>query len=190
MLLLDSTVVVVPFAQGLFQNSASANFIHTISLPDVRILAAEFAVTNSFGQSQASQNSFAAVAPDDSSLRTLSGGQFSLQVNGYLATQTNAAPPLVIEASHAIRDIRATVNQAATGYDIAVQVFQSGSAYGAPLLIPAGTTTSSALVLGALLPPLVVGDILTIDVTLNVNTGAASTNGSSPGRDLTVTIRL
>lgn len=189
-LVLDSAVIVVPFAPGLFQNNSSANFMHTISLPDVRIVAAEFAVTNSFGQSLASQQSFAAVMPDDSNLRTLSGGQFSLQVNGYLATQQNAAPPLIIEATHAIRDIRVTVNQAAVGFDISVQILQSGQAYGSPLVIPSGATTSTALVKGALLPPLIVGDILTINVTLTLDSSAASASNASPGRDLTVTIRL
>ena len=36
-------------------------------------------------------------ATTDQGLRTLSGGQLSMQVEGYLATQTDAAPPLVIE---------------------------------------------------------------------------------------------
>ncbi len=189
-LLLDTSSIVVPFAQNFFENSASANYMHTFSLPDVRIVAAEFAVTNAFGQSQTTQRCYAAVDPDSSNLRTLSGGQFSLQVNGYLATQQNAAPPLVIEASHAVRDIRATVNQAAAGYNISVQVLQSGAAYGSPLVIPTGTTTSNAIVLGAQLPPLLVGDVLTINVTLNVDATSSATNGPSPGRDLTVTIRL
>ena len=188
--LLDSTAIVVPFAPHFFDNNASANYMHTISLPDVRIVAAEFAVTNAFGQSQASQRSYAVVAPDNSGLRTLSGGQFSLQVNGYLATQQNAAPPLVIEASHALRDIRATVNQAAIGYDISVQLLQSGTPYGSALIIPSGTTTSSSILQGGALPPLLVGDLLTLNVTLNLNSNAAATGGPSPGRDLTVTIRL
>jgi hypothetical protein len=189
-LILDSTSIVVPFAQGFFQNSASANYIHTFSLPDVRVAAAEFFVTNAFGQGQTSQQSYGAVPPDDSNLRTLSGGQFSLQVNGYLATQQNAAPPLIIEASHAVRDIRATVNQTAIGYDISLQVLQNGVAYGSALVIPSGITTSSSIVMGAELPPLLVGDILTINVTLNVDAASAAPNGPSPGRDLTVTIRL
>ncbi len=189
-LLLDSTAIVVPFAPNFFDNNASANYMHTISLPDVHIVAAEFAVTNAFGQSEAAQQCYAAVDPDDSGLRTLSGGQFSLQVNGYLATQQNAAPPLVIEASHAIRDIRATVNQAAIGYDISVQVLQSGNPYGSALLIPSGTATSNSILKGATLSPLLVGDLLTLNVTLNVNSSAATTVGPSPGRDLTVTIRL
>jgi hypothetical protein len=187
-LALDTTTIIVPFAPNFFQNQASANYIHTLSLPDVRIIAAEFLVTNSFGSSLAMQESYASVSPDDS-LRILSGGQFSLQVNGYLATQKNAAPPLVVQASHAVRDIRTTVNQAADGYDIAVQVLQNGVAYGSLLVIPSGTTTSN-LVLGAELPPVLATELLSINVTLNISAAGATSNGPSPGRDLTVTIRF
>jgi hypothetical protein len=187
-LLLDNTSIIVPFATGFFENQSSANYMHTLSLPDVRVIAAEFLVTNAFGPSQATAKSYAYLAPDDS-LRTLSGGQFSLQVNGYLATQQNAAPPLVVEAGHAVRDIRATVSQPASGYDVAAQVLQNGVAYGSVLIIPSGTTTSSAIMKGAALPPLLEGSILTIDVTLNLAT-VLPPNGPSPGRDLTVTIRL
>jgi len=185
---LDNSAIIVPFSPGFFENRASANYIHTVALPDVRIIAAEFFVNNSFGAGQSAMLSYADV-PADASLRTLSGGQFSLQVNGYLATQTNAAPPLIVETSHAVRDIRTTVNQAANGYDIVVQIYQNGNAYGSSLTISSGTTTSTALVKGANLSPLVEGAVLTIDVTLN-NVSGASSAVLSPGRDLTVTIRL
>jgi len=190
-LLLDSTSIIVPFTPNFFENQASANYMHTISLPDVRILAAEFVVANAFGSSQATTKSYAYEAniDPDQTLRTLSGGQFSLQVNGYLATQQNAAPPLFVEASHAVRDIRATVSMAANGFDISVQVLQNGLAYGSALIIPSGTTTSAALIMGAALPPLVEGALLTINVTLNTGSAVAA-NGPNPGRDLTVTIRL
>jgi hypothetical protein len=187
-LLLDNSSIVVPFPPDFFENRSSANYIHTVALPDVRIVAAEFLVTNAFGPSPATQKSYAYLAPDDS-LRTLSGGQFSLQVNGYLATQHNAAPPLFVEAGHAIRDMRATVNQAANGFDIVVAVLQNGVQYGSPLTIPSGTSTSSSIVKGANLPPLVEGALLTINIALNLSSGSAS-NTASPGRDLTVTIRL
>ncbi len=189
-LLLNSTSIVVAFAPGFFENDASANYMHTFSLPDARVLAAEFLVNNSFGQSQATQQSYAQVPPQNSTLRTLSGGQFSLQVSGFLATQQNATPPLVVEASHAVRDIQAAVGQAADGYDISVQVLQNGTAYGGSLTIPSGTSVSGAIVNGSNLPPLVGGSLVTMNVTLNVNPNRASANGPSPGKDLTVTIRF
>jgi poly-gamma-glutamate capsule biosynthesis protein CapA/YwtB (metallophosphatase superfamily) len=154
----------------------------------VRVIAAEFFVNNSFGAGQSAELSYAGL-PLNSTIRTLSGVQFSLQVNGYLATQQNAAPPLIVEASHAIRDMRATVNQAANGYDIVVQVMQNGEDYGSALTISTGATTSTSIIEGADLPPLVVGALLTIDITLNIVTGGSAAV-LSPGRDLTVTIRL
>ena len=157
-------------------------------MPDVRVIAAELLMTNAFGPSQTLQQSFAFI-PVDQSLRTLSGGQFSLQVNGDLATQQNAAPSLVIEAEHAIRDIRATVNQPANGYDLVVQILQNGIPYGASLTILSGASTSS-IVSGANLPPLLNSALLTIDVALNSVALTSASSAASPGRDLSVTIRL
>jgi hypothetical protein len=128
-------------------------------------------------------------------LRTLSGGQFSLQVNGYLATQQNAAPPLIVEAKHAVRDIRATLNEAAIGFDIAITINQNGSLYQS-LLIPSGNLVSTVVVLGfdsstdIQLPPLQESAILTMDIALNPVTLTPAPTSPSPGRDLTVTIRF
>jgi hypothetical protein len=187
-LLLDDSTIIVPFAPGFFENASSSNYIHTVALPDVRIIAAEFFVNNAFGKSQALQQSYAGVPPESSLLRTLSGGQFSLQVNGYLATQQNAAPPLLVQATHAIRDMRATLNQAASGYDIVVTVLQNGVLYGNTLTIPSGDS-ASAIVEGVNFAPLLEDALLTIDIALNGLT-STSTTGISPGRDLTVTIRF
>jgi hypothetical protein len=185
---LDNSTIIVPFAPGFFQNAASSNYIHTVAIPDVRIIAAEFSVNNAFGSSLALQQSYAVVAPQSSLLRTLSGGQFSLQVNGYLATQQNAAPPLVVQATHAIRDMRATLSQAASGYDIVVTVLQNGVLYGSTLTIPSGESSSS-IVEGVNFAPLLEDALLTLDIALNSVTSTATT-GISPGRDLTVTIRF
>jgi hypothetical protein len=181
---LDQTAIVVAFAADFFENRASLNYLHTVSLPDVRVCAAEFYVTNSFGNSQARQTSY--TLQPDGGLRTLSGGQFSLQVSGYLATQTNAAPPLLIETSHAVRDVRAVVNQAATGYTVSVDILQNGTEY-CNVSIASGQTISSVLD-GVALPPLQATGSLTINVTLQVVAGY--TGQISPGRDLAVTIRL
>ncbi|MBV9500322.1 MAG: hypothetical protein JO138_13195 [Acidobacteriaceae bacterium] len=181
---LSSTVAVVPFAPGFFENKASGNFLHTMNLPDVRICASEFFVTNALGTSQATQQCY--TGDPDGGLRTLSGGQFSMQVAGYLATQTDAAPPLMVEASHAVRDIRATVTQAPSGCDAVVTVEQDGGAY-CSLTIPSDSTHSNVID-GASLPYLREGSALTMDIALQINTGDA--NSFFPGRELTLTIRL
>ncbi len=182
---LATSFVVVPFAPDFFANRGSANYLHTVSVPDVRVATAGFFVTNALGNSQANQICFTETA--NGGLRTLSGGQFSIQVSGYLATQQNAAPPLLIEAAHAVRDVRATVTQPATGYNISVDVLQNGTEY-CNLIIPDGSTTSN-IVSGVTLPTALLDEAtLTINLTLEVDAG--STQSISPGRDLTVTIRL
>ena len=181
---LDTKVIIVPFASGFFENRASINFLHTFSLPDARVSAAEFFVTNAFGNSQAQQVCF--TQTNDGGLRTLSGGQFSLQVSGYLGTQQNAAPPLVIESSHAVRDVRAGLNQAASGYDTAIQLLQNGVEY-CSLAIPSGSSNSTLLD-GVNLPPLQAEGAITINISLTPS--GTPTGALSPGRDLTVTMRL
>jgi len=181
---LNMSTVVVPFAASFFENRSSINYIHTTSLPDVRICAAQLFVTNSFGDSQAKQLCY--TTGPEGGLRTLSGGQLSLQVSGYLATQQNATPPLVVEAAHAVRDVRALISQAPVGYSIGIDLLQNGTPY-TSLVIPNNTTTSN-IIDGVTLPPLQENGTLTMNVTVNlVPDGPGSV---SPGRDLTLTIRL
>lgn len=182
---LKTSVVIVPFASSFFRNRASGNFLHTFSLPDVRISAAEFFVTNSFGDSQTAQRCY--TAGPEGGLRTLSGGQFTIQMAGYLATQQDAAPVLTVEQTHAIRDIRAMVNQAPNGYDVDLAIQQNGTPY-CTLTIASGTITSSVVIDGVILPALQEGATLTLDVSLNPVSGY--TGPLNPGRDLTVTIRF
>jgi hypothetical protein len=84
--------------------------------------------------------------------------------------------------------MRATVNQAASGYDIVVSVLQNGVLYGSTLTIPSGDSSSS-IVEGVNFAPLLEDALLTIDIALNSVT-ATSATGVSPGRDLTITIRF
>lgn len=182
---LDTSAIIVPFSPGFFGNSASINYIHTFSLPDARIAASEFFVTNSFGDSPTAVQCSAGLS--DGGLRTLSGGQFSLQVSGYLATEQNVAPPLIAgDAPHSVRDARATVSQAPSGYNISVDVLQNGSEF-CNLTIASGNTVS-AVTDGVSLPFVQADATLTMNVTLIVaNSG---TTAVTPGQDLTVTIRF
>lgn len=193
---LASSVVIVPFAPDFFQNKASGNFVHTVTLPDIRISAAEFSVANVFGGGQAQPACYTSTG--DGGLRTLSGGQFSIQVSGFLATQQNAAPPLLVESSHAVKDIRAMVGEAAMGYSIQIDVLQNGAEYCSMAIAPGATASgplpangvypSPAPISGVSLPPLQEGATLSMNISLQVMQGY---QGSvSPGRDLTMTIRL
>ena len=178
---LSRNVTIVPFVDDFFGSPASGSYNASIFLPDARVGAADFFVTNVRGNSPDSMASFGATV--DQGLRTLSGGQFSIQVEGYLAVQTGASPPLVIETSHAARDIFAVVNQAPSGGAIELQLRQGATVY-ASLTIADGASISNA-VGGFGLPPLAAGAQVNLDI-LSVP-GAADT---LPGRDLTVVIRL
>ena len=177
--LLQQKTFVAPFARDFFENPASQNFAHTIIFPDVRIVSSQFVVTNSRGNSRSANQSYLDQGTPGG-LRTCSGGQFAIQVGGYLAIQQNAAPPLMVEASHAARDVRASITEAPQGTPITLQLWQGSTAY-TTLTIPAGQTTSN-IVDGTTLATLAAGSTLRLDVTA-VGQGA-------PGRDLTVTIRF
>jgi hypothetical protein len=178
---LDVKVYILPFTRDFFGSPASGNYSYPIYLPDVRIASAELVVTNMRGNSETSQVCFTITT--DYGLRTLSGGQLSIQIEGYLAIQSNVAPPLVIEASHSVRDIFAVVRHAPTGGPLELQLRQNEEIH-CRLTIPEGGTLSN-VVNGFGLPPLVAGAQLNLDV-LNVPPADAGT----PGRDLTVTVRL
>ena len=182
---LDDSVIVMPFTPGFFENRASTNYIHTVSMPDVRISAAEFFATNSFGNGQSNQECY--TQAQDAQYRTLSGGQFSMQVNGYLANQLNAAPPLLVEATHAVRDLRLSLGTAATGYIIQVDLLQNNLEYSQVILNPADAPGHD-VVDGSSLPPLQEGALLSMNVALVPISGY---NGTlNPGKDLTLTIRF
>src|SRR6185312_11168771 len=139
--LLQQKTLVVPFARDFFENPASQNFAHTITFPDARIASSQFVVTNSRGNSRSATQSYLDQGIPGG-LRTCSGGQFAIQVGGYLAIQQNAAPPLMVEASHAAKDVRASVTEAAQGTPITLKLWQGSTAY-TTLTIPVGQTTSN-----------------------------------------------
>jgi hypothetical protein len=178
---LDWKVFILPFPRDFFGSPASGNYSFPIYLPDARIASAELVVTNMRGNSEPSQACFTITT--DCGLRTLSGGQLSIQVEGYLAIQSNVAPPLIIEASHSVRDVFAVVRYAPTGGPLELQLRQDDETY-CRLTIPEGGTVSN-VVNGFGLPPLTAGAQLSLDI-LTVPPAEAGT----PGRDLTVTVRL
>jgi len=172
---------VVPFSRGFFGSPASGTYHHSIHLPNARIAAAEFTVTNSRGASPTRQQAFTASV--EGGLRTHSGGQYTIMVNGYLSLQTSAAPPLVIEESRSVRDVYAVISEAPSGDPIQLLLRQNGVPY-VSLSIAAGATLSN-VVSGANLAPLASGSILTLDIT-----GVPADALDTPGRDLTVLVRV
>jgi hypothetical protein len=119
----------------------------------------------------------------DNGLRTLSGGQISIQVEGYLAIQNNAAPALVIDRAHSARDMFAVVREAPDGGNVELTVRQGSVTY-CTLIIPDGDTISN-IETGFGLPPLAADARLYLDIT-----SVPGAPNTLPGRDLTMTIRL
>ncbi len=174
---LSNTTVIAPFPPQFFGTPYSGEWIFPIALPDVRVASAELFVTNDFGNSPI--GAIALTNNDDHGLRTLSGGQYTIQVGGYLAVDQSAAPPLVVDASHSVRDVFAVMGTAADA-TVKCQLNVNGGTY-CTLMIPAGQLTSN-VVSGLVLPPLVAQSQITLSVVLVGTT--------FPGADLTVLIRL
>jgi hypothetical protein len=178
---LQARTQIIPFARDFFGSPASGTYSFPIFLPDVRIAAAEMFVTNMRGNSETKR--IGLTATTQQGIRTLSGGEITLQVDGPLAIQTNAAPPYVIDRSHSVGDIFAVVGVAPAGAPVTMEVRLDNALYCA-LTIPAGQTLSN-VVSGFGLPPLTELSRLHLDIV------SVSPSGlDSPGRDLTVVIRL
>ena len=174
-------IFVMPFPRDFFGASGSGSYSFRVLFPDVRIAAADFFVTNSKGNSGVGQRAFTSTV--DLGIRTLSGGQISIQVEGPLAIQSDVAPPFVVDAAHSVRDVFAHLGAAPTVSQVELQVTQNGVPY-CSLSVPAGATVSD-VVDGAILGPLQTGALLGVNVV-----AVPQTPDSLPGADLTVTIRL
>ena len=174
---LDSMTTVLPFPKNFFGSAYSGNWSSPILLPDVRLASAELVVTNQHGNSDT--GSMNVTGGVNYGLRTLSGGQYTIQVSGFLAVDSSAAPVLVVETTHAVRDVFAVLVQSADA-DVQVQVNVDGSTY-CTVTIRAGQTTSNG-VDGFTLPLLTAGALVSVSIL--------STGQTYPGSDLTVIIRL
>jgi hypothetical protein len=175
--LLSSQTTIVPFPAGFFGSPYSGSWTYPVSLPDVRVGSAELFVTNSMGNS--STSGICLTHTDESGLRTLSGGQYSIQVDGFLAVEQSVAPAIVVEAAHSVRDVFAILGSAADA-PVQVQVNVNGALY-CTLTFAPGMIASNSL-LGSTLPPLRAMDQVTV--------AALSIGQVYPGANLTVLIRL
>jgi hypothetical protein len=176
--LLKEKVAIVPFIRNFFGSDASGGWKSSLELPGVRVASAEMYMTNAVGNGPAAANAF--TGTNDLGLRTLGGGQFSFQINGYLAIQSGAAPSVIVDADRAVRDIYGILRTPAAGAGVTLQINLNGTQYATVQFDPAARV--SGIVSGFGLPPLRSGDELSLDIT-----GVGVTN---PGSDLTLAIRL
>ncbi len=185
---LSGLKLVVPFAADFFGSPAGGDFVSSVLLPDARIVAGEFFVTNAFGNSPTTTVCY--TNQTDLGMRTLSGGQYTIQVAGPMAMETNAAPPLTVVSTHAVWYISALLSNAPANApggtpveSVEMDVLVNGAVY-CHLSIPAGVTYSNT-VDGCGLPPLPAGGLIALNIT-----AVPQAPGSQPGSDLTVTINL
>ncbi|MBI2680999.1 MAG: hypothetical protein HYX25_08350, partial [Candidatus Solibacter usitatus] len=175
---LQKRVQIVPFAREFFGSPASGSWSYPVLLPDCRIASSELFVTNARGNS--ATYAICLTQTTDFGLRTLSGGQYSFQLEGFLAVEAGATPDLGIEATHAARDVYAIVRAAPVGAAIQLQLNQNGTPY-CTVTIADGATQSTS-VGGFGLPVLSIGARMSLDIV--------SVGTTTPGADLTVVIRL
>ena len=175
---LTPRVAVVPFARDFFGSPASGNWSHMIAIPDVRVACAELFVTNANGNGPVASICFTQTT--DYGLRTLSGGQYTFQVSGYLAIDSAPVPDIVVENTHAVRDVFAVIKQAPLGSAVTL-VLMCGGITVCELAILDGDLMSN-VVGGFGMAPLDAKQRLSLEVT-----GVGAT---TPGADLTVIVRL
>jgi Putative phage tail protein len=175
--LLDLTVI-APFPPDFFGSVYSGNWSFPILLPDVRIASALMFVTNDKGNGPIA--GICLTHNVDNGLRTLAGGQYSIQVDGFLAVDQSAAPALVTDTAHSVRDVFAILGTSAD-QPVQLQINVNGVSY-CQLTIPSGLFISQNSIDGATLPPLASGAQITLSVL--------TVGQTLPGADLTVVIRL
>jgi len=176
--MLSSKTQIVPFAPDFFGSPASGSWSFPTFLPDCRITSAELFVTNIKGNSPTT--AICVTAAEDFGLRTLAGGQYSFQVEGFLAIETGATPDIIVENTYSVRDVYAVIRQAPVGGPVQFQVNQNGTLYCALTIADGQTVSNSAD--GAQLAVLTPGARLSLDITM--------VGPTNPGADLTVVIRL
>jgi hypothetical protein len=174
---LISKTVIAPFPPEFFGSPYSGSWSHSISLPAARVASATLYVTNRIGNSRISGISLTNTT--DRGLRTLSGGQYTIQVDGFLAVDQFAAPPLVLDSPHVVQDVFAVLGRPADG-PVQLELFADQTPYCGLYFAPGASVSTT--VDGNTLPPLAAGSMVTLAI--------ASVGQTQPGADLTVLIRL
>jgi hypothetical protein len=179
---LSQRIAIVPFARDFFGSGASGSFAYTVGLPNVRVAAADLAMTNARGTGASA--GVAVTVNIDRGLRTMRGGQMTMQRDGYLAIQSDAAPPLVVSETRAIRDVFATLINPPEAGPAVVRILADGEPY-CDLTIPVGVKSSNIVdCFGR--APLPEKSVLTMDI---LSVGPSGTNSGGPGTGLSVTLR-
>jgi hypothetical protein len=174
---LEVKTVIAPFPSEFFGSPYSGSWSYLLPFPDARVASGELFVTNNKGSSPSTAVCLTGLS--GGGLRTLSGGQYSIQVSGYLAISQNAAPALVVDTSHSVRDIFGVLGRAADA-PVQIRINVNGAAYCSLSFSPGQVVSDS--VDGSTLPPLIADQQVTLSII--------SVGQTYPGSDLTLLIRL
>lgn len=178
---LERETQVLAFPKNFFGSPAGGSYSHRFPMPGVRVVAADLFVTNAIGNGLTRNISFASTS--DLGLRTLTGGQISLEVDGFLATENTVTPSFFVDGNYPVRDVFARLGEPADGGDVVLRLRRNGDDYCA-LTIPNGSVSSETID-GRTLAPILAMDRLDLDIV-----SVATAWNATPGKDLTVSIRL
>lgn len=178
---LDRMVSTMSFPAGFFGSPASGSYSHRVTLRSARIGAAEFSVRNRHGESPAARNEYTSTSGQG--MRTAQGAQFALQVEGVPAVESGATPPLPVHTTTSIYDMYAVMSMPPVGGSLVARL-RAGERTLGTLTVPANSNWSNNLS-GFGIAPLAEGELLAVDI-LEAPTG----EGTHPGRDLTVAVRI
>lgn len=171
----------IPFVPGYFSSTSAVGFRYNFRLPNVRISGADMTLYNRVGASERSEECYTGVT--NFGVRTLSGGQITMNVQGYLAIEASAGNSFVLDRATVVRDVSAYVQEPPVGADVEIMVRLNGAPY-CELVIEDGSHVATA-VSRFNVAPLPSGGTLSFDV-LNVPPASVGT----PGRDLTVLLQI
>lgn len=172
--------ITIPFVPGYFNSTAAVGFLYNFRLPNVRVSAADFTLYNRIGASERAEESYTILSEDGA--RTLSGGQITISVQGYLAIEASAGTSFIVDRATVVRDVYAYVQEAPVGAPIEVIVYVNGTAY-CELSVAAGGRVADA-VSRFNLAPIPANATISFDI-VNVPSSAVGT----PGKDLTVVLQ-
>jgi hypothetical protein len=174
---------IAPFPREFFGSPYCGDWSFPILMPDVRVASAELFVTNDHGASPVS--SICMTGTNENGMRTLSGGQIDLTVDGVVAIASNAVPAVTLPQARSIRDIFATAEQTPVGSNLSCVLNVSGTPI-ATLTIEQGKYTSNAIDMTT--NPSVWG--LVIPASQPIMLDVIAVGSSYPGKRLTGTIRF
>lgn len=170
----------IPFVPGYFNSTAAVGFLYNFRMPNVRVSAADFTLYNRIGASERAEESYTILSEDGA--RTLSGGQITMSVQGYLAIEASAGTCFVVDRATVVRDVYAFVQEAPVGAPIEIIIYVNGIVY-CDLSIAAGGRVADA-VSRFNHAPIPANATISFDI-VNVPSSAVGT----PGKDLTVVLQ-